>query len=192
LKELSSSELIPLNEPKTPKTPKKSREPTTPQKPTLPGTISDQTPTVHNTAGIVNSGEHRVFFDNELKNELGTSLYIGVPRFFEAFFGGVPNLQPIAETVFQKCKRGYYPLFREEAGGWQEWPKSADEAEVLSWFQKLMRKFLQLATEDHAVPISQMKIVRKPNQPVPGSVSKRKLDIGFVRNTKTHEQASYH
>jgi hypothetical protein len=34
-----------------------------------------QTPTVQNTAGIVNSSEFRAHFDKELKMELGASLY---------------------------------------------------------------------------------------------------------------------
>jgi len=99
---------------------------------------------VQNTAGIVNSSESRVFFDKELKMELDTSLYIGVPGFEEAFFGGVLNLQSIAKTVYKKCQEGDDPLFNKETGGWQGWPSDAKEAEVLKWFQGLMKKLLNL------------------------------------------------
>jgi hypothetical protein len=122
--------------------------------------------------------------------ELGTSLYIGVPGFVEAFFGGILNLQSIAKTVFKKCQEGDDPLFNKEAGGWQGWPSDANEDKVLEWFQRLMKKFLDLA-ESYALPSSRMRILRQPNKPVPGSVSKRKLDIGFVHQPKTRGQAEY-
>jgi hypothetical protein len=88
---------------------------------------------VQNTAGIVNSSESRAYFDKQLKMELDTSLYIGVPGFVEAFFGRVLNLESIAKTVFEECQEGDDPLFNKEAGGWQGWPSDAKEAKVLEW-----------------------------------------------------------
>jgi len=146
---------------------------------------------VQNTSGIVNSSEARAYFDKELKMELGTSLYISVPGFVEAFFGGVLNLQSIAKTVFEKCQEGDDPLFNKEAGRWKGWPSDAKEDKVLEWFQRLMRKFRNLATQSYTLPSPRMRIVRQPNKPVPGSVSKRKLDIGFVHKTRTLGQAEY-
>jgi hypothetical protein len=81
--------------------------------------------------------------------------------------------------------------FNKEAGGWQGWPSDAKEAEVLKWFQRLRKKFLDLAAESYTLPKSRMRILRQPNKPVPGSVSNRKLDIGFVYRTKTPGQAEY-
>ena len=160
---------------------KPSGEFTTPNRPVLLGNPQlHQTPTVQNTAGIVTSSEQSVSFDDELKMELGTSLYIGVPGFAEAFFSGVSNLQSMAKTVFEKCQEGDDPLFNTEADGWQGWPSDANEDKVLEWFQRLMKKFLDLAAESYALP----------NKPVPGSVSKRKLDIGFVHQN-TLGQAQY-
>jgi len=164
--------------------------PTTPSKSTLPS-LSHQAPTVQNTSGIVNSSEHRSYFDKELKLELGTSLYIGVRGFGEAFFGGVSNLESMAQTVFEKCQEGDDPLFNKEAGGWQRWPSDANEDKVLEWFQRLMKKFLDLAAESYTLPSPRMRILRQPNKPVPNSVSKRKLDIGFVHKTKTRGQSEY-
>jgi hypothetical protein len=172
-----SGDLVSLGKPKTPK------------KSTLPKTSLDQTPTVQNTAGIVNSTESRAHFDKELQAELGASLYIGVPGFIEAFFGGVLNLQTIAKTVFEKCQEG--GDFNKEAGGWQGWPSDAKEEKVLEWFQRLMEKFLNLAAESYTLSSPRMRILRQPNKPVPGSVSKRKVDIGFVHERKNHGQAEY-
>jgi len=42
-----------------------------------------------------------VYFDQELKKELGTSLCVGVPGFTDAFFGAVPNLQSTSQAVFE-------------------------------------------------------------------------------------------
>jgi hypothetical protein len=64
----------------------------------------------------------------------------------------------------------------------------AKEGKVLQWFQRLMKKFLDLAAESDTLPSSRMRILRQPNKPVPGSVSNRKLDIGFVRKTKKLNQ----
>jgi hypothetical protein len=124
---------------------------------------------VQNTAGVVNSSESRAYFDKELKMELGTSLYIGVPGFTKAFFGRILNLESIAKTVFEECQEGDNPLFNKEAGGWQGWPSDAKEAKVLEWFQRLVKKFLDLAAEGYALP---SRILRQPNKLVPSSVSK--------------------
>ena len=55
-------------------------------------------------------------------------------------------------------------LYREESS-WQGWPEGARERDVLSWFAPLIGQFLDFAAE---------------NQPVQGSTSDRKLDVGFV------------
>jgi len=180
----SSVELTAFRAPTTPKTSGPLEKFTTPNKPENAPPPSYQTPTVHNTAGIVNSSETRVHFDKELQMELGTSLSIGVPGFEDAFFGGVSNLQSIANTVFEKCQQGHNPPFKQKKGGWQGWPSGAHEPKVLDWFQRIMRTFLGLAAKYHGTPRPQMKILRQSNKPLPDSVSWRKLDIGFVRNPR--------
>jgi hypothetical protein len=64
-----------------------------------------------------------------LKEELGP-MYVGVPGFFEAFFGEIPGLQPAAQAVFKRCKAGDNPLYQEESG-WQGWPDGARERDML-------------------------------------------------------------
>jgi len=58
-----------------------------------------QTPARFTTTSFVNTSEERKYFDNELKDELGSSLYIDVPDFFDAFFSGVSDL---AEPVWER------------------------------------------------------------------------------------------
>lgn len=55
------------------------------------------------------------YVDDVLKEELG-HMYIGIPGFFEAFFREVAGLKQAAQAVFEKCKEGDNPLYREESG----------------------------------------------------------------------------
>jgi hypothetical protein len=41
--------------------------------------------------------------DGVLKVKLGSDLYIGVPRFYKAFFGEIEGLKTAATAVFMKC-----------------------------------------------------------------------------------------
>lgn len=54
-------------------------------------------------SSIVNSLEHRKYVDKALKEELGSLLYIRVPRFVNAFFRGIVELDLISKVVFIKC-----------------------------------------------------------------------------------------
>src|SRR4051812_16428575 len=92
----------------------------------------------------------------------------------------VSNLKSIADTVFRKFQEGDDPIFNKETGGWKGWPNGAKEEKVLEWFRRVLRKFLKLGPDSDALPGSRMRILRQPSKPVPGSVSKRQLDIGFV------------
>ena len=153
--------------------------PATPPRP-LP--YLDQTPSFRNTSSFVNTSEHRKYVDDVLKEELG-SLYVGVPDFYEAFFGGIAGLDAVAEAVFKMCKGGNNPLY-SEAGGWCEWPKSAEEYEVLKWFAKLVNVLVEFA-EDHGwTPNTRRQLLAQPNQPLQGSTAERKLDVGFVDERK--------
>jgi len=184
----SSVELTGLRPPTTPKKSGPPKEFITPNKPIA--SKDTQTPTGYNTAGIVNSSEPRVYFDKELERELGTSVHVGVSGFEDAFFGEVSNLQSIAKTVFEKCQEGRDPLFNQERGGWQGWPSDAAEPKVLDWFQALARKLLKLPTQNH-MPGSRMRVLRQHNKPVRGSVSRRKLDIGFVHKKKSLKEGQH-
>lgn len=153
--------------------------PATPPRP-LP--YLDQTPLLRNTSNFVNTSEHRKHVDNVLKEELG-SLYVGVPGFYEAFFGGIVGLEAVAEAAFKRCKGGNNPLY-SEAGGWCEWPKSAKETEVLKWFAKLVNMLVEFAEDYGWTPDTRRNLLALPNQPLPGSTAERKLDVGFVDDQK--------
>ncbi|KAF2731547.1 hypothetical protein EJ04DRAFT_579020 [Polyplosphaeria fusca] len=154
-------------------------KPTTPplSAPSLAASFQ-QTPWLHNTGSFANSTEHRKYVDGVLKEELG-QLYVGIPGFFDAYFGSVPGLKSAAQAVFDKCKEGNNPLYREESG-WQGWPEGARERDVLSWFAPLTGQLLDFAAEDQPTSRPRRRPLAQPHQPVQGSTADRKLDVGFV------------
>jgi hypothetical protein len=154
-------------------------KPTTPplSAPTLTASFQ-QTPRLHNTGSFANSTEHRKYVDGVLKEELG-QLYVGVPDFFDAYFGSVPCLKPVAQAVFDKCKEGDNPLYREESG-WQGWPEGARERDVLGWFAPLTGQLLDFAAENQPASRPRRRPLAQPHQHVQGSTADRKLDVGFV------------
>ena len=91
----------------------------------------DQTPYSFNLSSFVNISEYRKYVDGVLKKlELGSNLHIGVPRFYEAFFGDMESLETAAAAVFMKCQKGNNPLYNKELG-WRDWPQGAKEKYVL-------------------------------------------------------------
>ncbi|KAE8371981.1 hypothetical protein BDV26DRAFT_286337 [Aspergillus bertholletiae] len=111
-----------------------------------------QTPHSLNTSSFVNSYEKRKYVDAVLEKELG-SIYIGIPNFGDVFFC-IEGLKEAAATVFQRCQEGDSPLFTAYCG-WQTWPESAKEREVLA----------------------------QPNRPLEGSTVGSKLDIGIITSS---------
>lgn len=137
-----------------------------------------QTPWLRNTSSFANSTEHRKYVDDVLREELG-SMYVGVPGFFEAFFGEIAGLELAAQAVFKRCKAGDKPLYREKSG-WQGWPEGAKERDVLSWFAELTGQFLDFAEEHQPGSRARRRPLAQPHQPLQGSTADRKLDVGFV------------
>lgn len=88
-------------------------------------------------------------------------MHVGVPGFYEAFFGEVADLDPAAQAVFERCKAGDSPLYQEESG-WQGWPKGAKERDVLSWFAELTGQFLDFAEEHHPASGAQRRPLAQP------------------------------
>lgn len=146
--------------------------------PPRPSSSFQQTPLSINTGSFANSAEHRKYVGDVLKVELG-NLYVGVPGFFDAFFGDVPGLRTAAQAVLDKCKKGDSPLYRVESG-WQGWPEGAKENGVLSWFAPLIDQLLDIADEHPSTPRSPRRPLAQPHRPLQGSTADRKLDIGFV------------
>ncbi len=128
--------------------------------------------------------------DQLLKEELGP-LYVGVPGFIEAFFGDVQGLQTASVAVFEKCTEGDNPRYNENIG-WRDWPKSANEKDVLKWLVDLVDVFLDFAKEQALAPKAQRRLVTQPHQPLQGSTAERKLDLGFVDSQAATKHSGYH
>jgi Fungal protein kinase len=139
---------------------------------------------------IFNTSENRKHFDGALRDELDSSLYIDVPDFFDAFFGEVTNLSSVADTVFRTCQGGKDPLYTEE-GGWRDWPKDAKEDQVLKWLKELVDKLLHFAKGSEPVPNIRRRPLAQPSQPLLGSTTHRKLDVGFVNDTRNTNRVLY-
>ncbi|KAJ2890997.1 hypothetical protein MKZ38_001065 [Zalerion maritima] len=72
-------------------------------------------PSIEQTPWLHNSSEHRKYEDDILKEELGP-MYIGVPSFYETYFGEVPGLEPAA-TAVEVQGRGYTTVSRGRLAG---------------------------------------------------------------------------
>ncbi|KAF2844618.1 hypothetical protein T440DRAFT_523364 [Plenodomus tracheiphilus IPT5] len=146
--------------------------------PPRPTSSFQQTPWLRSTSSFANSTEHRKYVDDVLKEELG-HMYVGIPGFFEAFFGEITGLEAAAKAVFERCKTGDNPLYREE-GGWEGWPDGARERDVLSWFEERTGQFCDFAEGHRPASRARRRPLAQPHQPLQGSTAERKLDVGFV------------
>ncbi|KAH7237825.1 hypothetical protein B0J15DRAFT_553838, partial [Fusarium solani] len=124
-----------------------------------------QTPWLRNTSSFANSSEHRKYVDDVLKEELG-SMYVGLRHFHNTYFGGVVGLDAVSEAFFDQCIEGSDPLFEDAA--------FADGHGSISTHQHRRR------------PLAQ------PNKPIQGSTGERKLDVGFVKDTKAGKDSRCH
>ena len=75
-----------------------------------------------------------------LRGELLPILRIDIPNFIPAVFGHIPQLDELAETVFDRCQEENTRLYTE-GSGWSEWPPSAKEDLILEWLQELVERF---------------------------------------------------
>ncbi|OOO03936.1 hypothetical protein OAory_01095770 [Aspergillus oryzae] len=127
-----------------------------------------------------NSSGHRKHVDAVLKEELGP-IYIGIPQFYESFFRDIDGLEAAGNAVFQGLREGDTPLYCD-GSGWQDWPKSTQEKEVLEWLSQKFNLLRNLAGEKSPSVAAQRKILTRPAQPLPGSNTKRKLDVAVVKD----------
>ncbi|KAI0169185.1 hypothetical protein GGR52DRAFT_511052 [Hypoxylon sp. FL1284] len=148
-----------------------------------------QTPLLRNTSSFANSSEHRKYVDSVLKEELGT-MYVGLPRFHETFFGGVAGLRTASEAVFERCKEGNNPLF--DGNGWARWLPQAKEKDVLNWFQNIVQQLSQVARDHNAGATPTRRPIAQPSKPLEGSTADRKLDVGFVNDPTAKKSSRYH
>jgi hypothetical protein len=126
--------------------------------------------------------------DGILKEELG-HLYVGIPEFWDKYFGGVDELETASEDFFKQCLSGPSPMFND---GWTTWPTSAKEEDVLEWFSGFSRKLATFAADRRSSPSRPRRPLAKPNMPIDGSVGKRKLDIGFVNDPEAQTDTRCH
>jgi hypothetical protein len=149
-----------------------------------------QTPWLRSTGSFANSTEHRKYVDDVLKEELG-SMYVGIPGFFQAYFGEVADLQPTAQAVFERCCEEDNPLYQEESG-WQGWPEEAKERDVLRWFAEVTGQLSDWAAEHQPASKARRRPLAQPHKPLQGSTADRKLDIGFVDDPSAGADSKYH
>ncbi|KAI1362296.1 hypothetical protein F5Y08DRAFT_341741 [Xylaria arbuscula] len=154
--------------------------------PRKPISSIQQTPWHLTTSSVVNSSEKRDQIDKLLSDELGV-MYVDVPNFYEAFWGGIPQLETASEDIFQKCTQGIQPLFQE---GWTTWPEDAKQERVLAWLADIVERFLQWAEE--YIPTTTRRPLAQPDTPLKGSVAKRKLDVGLVDDPTADKAGKYH
>ncbi|KAI1370748.1 hypothetical protein F4677DRAFT_464937 [Hypoxylon crocopeplum] len=148
-----------------------------------------QTPWLRNTSSFANSSEHRKYLDAVLKEELGT-MYVGLRRFHETFFGDIAGLQTASEAVFAKCREGSNLLF--DNNGWVGWPPQAKEKDVLNWFQDIVPQLSRLAQDHSSTTTPTRRPIAQPDKPLHGSTADRKLDVGFVNDPKAKKSSRYH
>ncbi|KAM0347575.1 hypothetical protein ACHAP4_011296 [Fusarium culmorum] len=149
-----------------------------------------QTPWLRNTSSFANSSEHRKYVDDVLKEELDP-MYVGLRSFHSTYFGGVADLQTASQAFFEHCLGGSDPLFE---GGWKGWPKDANQDDVLGWFADFSEKLTTFADGQKSVSTHQhrRRPLAKPNEPIDGSVGKRKMDVGFVNNPQAGKDSRCH
>jgi hypothetical protein len=149
-----------------------------------------QTPLTRNTSSFANSSEHRKYIDDVLKEELGP-MYVGVPGFFEAKFGGVTGLEQTAKVLLEECQKGDTPMYRRHEG-WQGWPSDANERDVLGWFETLCNWIKETITGHKLMPETTRILIAQPSQPIQDSTAERKLDIGFIDESTTNKDSKFH
>ncbi|KAF6793433.1 hypothetical protein CSOJ01_13904 [Colletotrichum sojae] len=159
---------------------------TTPPPRTIASSLQ-QTPWLHNTSSFANSSEHRRYVDGILKEELGT-MYVGLPGFRDAYFGGVVGLEAASKQFFAQCLHGSDPFFQD---GWKGWPQDANESSVLEWLIDFVKKLAVFDTQKSNTT-HQRRLLAQPNTPMQGSTADRKLDVGFVDDLKADRGSRYH
>ncbi|KKZ63527.1 hypothetical protein EMCG_02152 [[Emmonsia] crescens] len=157
--------------------------------PPRPPPSFQQTPWLRNTSSLANSSERRKHVDGVLKEELG-DMYVDIPGFHDAFFEDILELQTKAQAVFERCKEGEDPLYREGTG-WRGWPEGAKEAPVLAWMSEVIDKVIQFFEERTPDETVRRRPLAQPHKPLQGSTAGRKLDIGFMDGADPLEDGKY-
>jgi hypothetical protein len=165
-------------------------KPATPPPSDLSHTISfQQTPWTFNTGNLADTSDLRRNVDPVLRTEVEDNLNIDHPDVFVKFFGRIPKLAEMTTAVLQGCIEAETSLFQKDVG-WVDWPAGCEEAPVLQFLRCLIDRFLLLAAERGFRPSKLRRCVATPNNPIPGSVSKRKLDVGLADHSENEPEES--
>ncbi|EER42289.1 conserved hypothetical protein [Histoplasma capsulatum H143] len=162
----------------------------TPPPPPHPTSSIQQTPWLRNTSSFANSTEYRKHVDIVLKEELG-EIHVDIPRFFDAYFGDIPQLTAVSQAVLEECEKGNSPLYREDEG-WKGWPELAAEKDVLRWLANIIAELVRLAEAQEPSWKIDRRPLAQPSQPLQGSVAERKLDVGLVDDLTATEDSKCH
>ncbi|KAK0615990.1 hypothetical protein B0T17DRAFT_592635 [Bombardia bombarda] len=127
-----------------------------------------QTPWLRNTSSFATSSEYCKYVDEVLKEELGP-IYVRLRDFDQTYFGDVADLETASEAFFKQCIKGSDLLFDN---GWTGWPKDANQ--------------------DDSAPVGQRRPLARPSEPIDGSIAIRKMDIGFVNDSKAGKDSRCH
>ncbi|KAI1112299.1 hypothetical protein F5Y14DRAFT_463577 [Nemania sp. NC0429] len=95
------------------------------------------------SSSVTSSEERHLMY--KAQRDFGV-MYVDVPSFYEAFFGSIPELETVAQDVFNKSTQGTRPLFQQQ--GWAGWSADAGRSRALSWLDHLVwqvRQFAQLS-----------------------------------------------
>ncbi|KAH7016362.1 uncharacterized protein B0I36DRAFT_396657 [Microdochium trichocladiopsis] len=71
-------------------------------------------------------------------------------------------------------------------------PKDANQDDVLIWFADLCEKLAAFAEHHSSSPSCRRRPLAQPNKPIHGSTGDRKLDVGFVNDTKADKDSRCH
>ncbi|KAF2804372.1 serine/threonine-protein kinase Sgk2 [Mytilinidion resinicola] len=165
-------------------------KPSTPPASDPPHTASfQQTPWTFNTGSFADTSDLRKNVDPILKSEVEDNLRIDHPDFFDTFFGQIPRLREMTTAVLRSCKDAEPPLFQEDVG-WVDWPDICEETAVLQFLRRHINQLLLFADEHGFRPSKRRRCIATPNMPIPGSVSKRKLDVGLAYNSSNELEES--
>lgn len=116
-------------------------------------------------------------------------MYVGLPEFWDKYFGGMDDLKTASEAFLKQCVEEPSPMF---ANGWTGWPTDAREDHVLDWFAGFYERLATFATDRRPALSRQRRPLAKPNKPIDGSVGLRKMDIGFVSDPAAQKDTKCH
>jgi hypothetical protein len=157
-------------------------KPSTPPPSGPPCTSSfQQTPWSFNTGSFADTSDLRRNVDPILRSEVEDNLTVDHPDVLSTFFGQIAQVREVTAIVLESCKNAELPLFHDGVG-WTEWPEGCEETAVLRFLRCHIDRFLLFANERGFSPSKRRRYITTPNKPIPGSISKRKLDVGIAYN----------